>query len=50
MAELTQKILKTSSEADQLTLFAEDKIKIENELEQARKKEKTFVLFLHKNQ
>jgi SNF2 family DNA or RNA helicase len=38
MAELTQKILKTTSEADQLTLFAEDKIKIENELEQARKK------------
>lgn len=38
MAELTQKILKTSSEADQLTLFAEDKIKIENELEQARRK------------
>lgn len=38
MAELTQKILKTSSETEQLTLFAEDKIKIENELEQARRK------------
>lgn len=38
MAELTTKILKTSSEADQLILFAEDKIKIDNELELARKK------------
>lgn len=38
MAELTQKILKTTSEADQLTLFQEDKIKIDNELELARKK------------
>lgn len=38
MAELTQKILKTTSEADQLTLFAEDKIKIDNELDLARKK------------
>jgi superfamily II DNA or RNA helicase len=38
MAELTQKILKTQSETEQLTLFAEDKIKIDNELEMARKK------------
>ncbi|MEL1243999.1 helicase-related protein [Flavobacterium sp. DGU11] len=38
MAELTQKILKTVSETEQLTLFAEDKIRIDNELEMARKK------------
>ncbi|MCR5862334.1 SWF/SNF helicase family protein [Flavobacterium sp. J372] len=41
MTELTQKILKTASEADQLTLFAEEKIKIESELENVRKKVKT---------
>jgi len=38
MADLTQKILKTTSETEQLTLFAEDKIRINNELEMARKK------------
>lgn len=38
MTELTQKILKTASETEQLTLFAEDKIRIDNELEMARKK------------
>ena len=38
MTELTQKLLKTESEAEQLTLFVEDKIRIDNELEMARKK------------
>ncbi|QSB25246.1 helicase-related protein [Flavobacterium sp. CLA17] len=38
MAELTQKILKTESETEQLILFAEEKIRIDNELEMARKK------------
>ncbi|MBF0651508.1 DEAD/DEAH box helicase [Dysgonomonas sp. GY75] len=38
IAELTQKILKTETEAEQLTLFAEDKVRIDNELELARKK------------
>lgn len=38
IAELTQKILKTGLEAEQLTLFAEDKIRIDNELELVRKK------------
>ncbi|MEG0928703.1 MULTISPECIES: helicase-related protein [Weeksellaceae] len=38
MSELTNKILRTESEAEQLTLFSEDKQKIDNELEAARRK------------
>lgn len=48
MTELTNKILRTESEAEQLTLFAADAKKIESELEAARRKgENIRTIFAH---
>ncbi|MCD8741979.1 DEAD/DEAH box helicase [Mucilaginibacter roseus] len=48
MADLTNKILHSEPSAEQLTLFKEDKIKIESELEQARRKgENIRSIFAH---
>ncbi|WP_312322512.1 helicase-related protein, partial [Soonwooa sp.] len=48
MVDLTNKILKSESEAKQMELFAEDKIKIDNELEAARRKgENIRSIFAH---
>jgi superfamily II DNA or RNA helicase len=48
MADLTQKVLNSPSSAEQLALFQEDKLKIESELEQARRKgENIRSIFAH---
>ena len=48
MADLTQKVLYSPSSAEQLALFQEDKIKIDNELELARRKgENIRSIFAH---
>lgn len=48
MADLTQRVLNAPSQAEQLALFQEDKLKIETELEQARRKgENIRSIFAH---
>lgn len=48
MVDLTNKILRSESKVEQMTLFAEDKVKIDNELEAARRKgENIRSIFAH---
>lgn len=50
MAELTQKILKTKSEVEQLQLFKDDQVRINQELEKAREKGKNLrSIFAHES-